>query len=218
MGAAVAAALAGALLAVEACAPVAAEGPPPGPSPFLAVKKVVLVRRVDDPRAPRRRDPLDALKETLDARGYETRIVEVGSGEDAALRDLEGLEDRIAARMGSRERTGGRPEALGAEAGAAVAKLGIDAAVGYHRLQDQLAPLLPPPASTWGLAHGAEQPRPVRHPVGALSLVAADGTLAWFPWGGARAERDGRALINPAEAIDALVAALAGSGVDDDGG
>ncbi len=51
-----------ALAALAACAPVASEGPPAGPSPFRTVKKLVLVRRVEDPGAPRARDPLDALK------------------------------------------------------------------------------------------------------------------------------------------------------------
>lgn len=211
------AALAAALaVALAACAPIAAEAPA-GPSPFRGVKKLVLVRRVDDPRAQRGRDPLDALKETLDARGYETRIVEVGPGKDAALRDVDRLEDGIAARMSSRARTG-RPEALGADAGAVVAKLGADAVVGYHRLQDQLPPLPPPPPTGWGTPYAVQQAAPARRPVGALSLLAASGTVAWFPWGGRETELEPAALINPAEAIDALVAALAGDAGEDDGG
>jgi hypothetical protein len=215
IGAAVAAALAAALLALDACASIAA-GPPAGPSPFLGVKKLVLVRRVDDARAPRGRDPLDALKETLDARGYETRIVEIGSGEDAGLRDVDRLEDRIAARMWNRARTAGRPESIGADAGAVVAKLGVDALVGYHRLQDQLPPL-PPPAPLGAAPYPARQAAPPRRPAGALSLLAASGSVAWFPWGG-REQLEPGALINPAEAIDAVVAALSASAGDDDGG
>lgn len=203
---------------LAACAPLAGEGPAPGPSPFRAVKKLVLVRRVDDPRAQRARDPLDALRETLAARGYEASIVEVGSREDAALREVDRLEERIAARMWNRERVLARPEALGADAGAVVAKLGADACVGYHRLLDRLPPLLPPPAPGWGPPYPSERAAVARRPVGALSLVAADGSAAWFPWGGQGSERDPRALINPAEAIDALLAALSGSAGDDDGG
>ncbi|HET8542285.1 MAG TPA: hypothetical protein VFL83_20590 [Anaeromyxobacter sp.] len=205
------------VLAVASCAAWTAcatvvEGPPPGPSPFRAVKKVALVRRVDDPRAPRGRDAIDALKESLDARGYETRVIELGAGKDGALRDLDRLEERIGGRLWVRDAAGGSADALGAEAGAIVARLGVDAVAGYHRLDPGLAPL-PPPPEPWG-APPASQARaePARRPAGALSLVAADGSLAWFPWGGAAAELDPAALINPAEAIDALLAALAGGG------
>ncbi len=207
------------LAALAGCAPLAAEGPPAGPSPFRTVKKVVLVRRVDDPRAQRGRDPLDALKESLDARGYEARIVEVGPGKDASLRDVEALEDRIATRFWTRERTA-QPEMLGAEAGGAVGKLGADALVGYHRLQDRLPPLPPPPTPAWGAPtpYGAQPSAPARRTVGALSLVAASGAAAWFPWGGRQTDLDPTVLLNPAEAIDALLAALAGRADDDDGG
>ncbi len=213
---AVAAAVAAAL---AACAPIAAEGPGAGPPAFRNVRKLVLVRRVDDPRAPRGRDPLDALKEALDARGYTASIVEVGRGEDAALRDLDGLEDRLAARMRSRARTAGRPEALGADAGAVVARLGVDAVVGYHRLRDELPPL-PPPPTAWDAPYGVRSPpTPGRRPLGAFSLLAASGAVAWFPWGGpGETELEPAALVNAAEAIDALVAALSGSAADDGGG
>jgi hypothetical protein len=208
---ALAAALSATLLA---CA--AAEPPPPGPSPFRAAKKLVLVRRVDDPRAPRARDPIDALKESLEARGYEARIVEVGAAEDPSLRDLERLEDRIAGRYWNRGEATTRGEKLGAEAGAVVAKLGADAVAGWHRLDNRMLPLPPPPdpfASPYAAQRGMAS---ARRPSGALSLVAADGSVAWFPWGGAGADLDARALLNPAEAIDALLAALSG-GTGDDG-
>ena len=202
-----------ALLACAACAAV--ETPPPGPSPFHGVKKVVLARRVDDPRAPRARDAIDALKESLDARGYEARVVEVGPGEDRALRDLDRLEEQIAARLWTHERRRERVETLGRDAGAVVAKLGADAIAGYHRLDARLAPL-PPPQQPWGSPSTAPLfAAPVRRPSGALSLVAADGSLAWFPWGGEGAELDPGALINPAEAIDALLSVLAGDGGED---
>ncbi len=203
---------------LAACAPLA-EAPPPGPPPFRGVKRLVLVRRVDDPRAQRGRDPLDALKESLVARGYEARIVELGAGKDASLKDVDALEGRVEARMWSRERTTGRPEALGADAGAIVSKLGADAVVGYHRLRDQLPPLLPPP-TPWGAPPPVPQQVPARRPAGALSLVAASGAAAWFPWGGQGPNlEDPAVLINPAEAIDAVLAALAGrTGDEDDGG
>ncbi len=200
--------------ALAACAPGVAEGPPAGPSPFRSVKKLVLVRRVDDPRATRGRDALDALKESLGARGYEARIVEVGRSKDAALRDVERLEERIGARFWTRERAG-RAEMLGADAGAVVARLGADAVVGYHRAEDQPLPLPPPPDPTWGPSYASRLPTAVRRPSGALSLVAASGAAAWYPWGGAGADLDSRALLNAAEAIDALLAALAGRTDDD---
>jgi hypothetical protein len=198
-----------AALACAACASV--EGPPPGPSPFRTAKRIVLVRRAADRKAPRGRDALDALKESLDARGYEARIVEVGPGEDGGLRELDRLEERLASRLWSGDALPGRVERLGPDAGAVVARLGADAIVGHHRLDPWLAPPPPVPAQTWGAAPSPQQPAPARRPAGALSLVAADGSAAWFPWGGAGADQDPRALVNAAEAIDSLLAALAGS-------
>jgi hypothetical protein len=205
--------LAAALLAAAACAAVQ-DPAPAGPSPFRAVKKLVLVRRVDDPKAQRGRDAIDALKESLDARGYETRVVEVGPRADRALRDLDALEDRIAARLWNRDVAPGRVEALGKGAGDVVTRLGADAVAGYHRLDTRFAPL-PPPLQPWGAPSTAAQPPPRLPPSGALSLVAADGSLAWFPWGGEAAALDERQLLNPAEAIDAVLAALAGGGGED---
>jgi hypothetical protein len=208
-------ALAATLAACAACASV--DAPPPGPPPFRGARRLVLVRDVDDPRAQRARDPLDALKESLDARGYEARVVEVRPGKDRELRDLERLEERIVGHFWTRERTTGRAERLGADAGAVVTRLGADAVAAYHRLDARLAPPPPAPGPPWGSPFPGQQPAaPVRRPSGALSLVAADGSAAWFPWGGEGAERDPAALINAAEAIEALLAALAGD-VGDDG-
>ncbi len=205
-------ALAAALLA---CASV--EGPPPGPPPFRGAKKLVLVRLVEDPRAPRARDALDALKESLDARGYEARVVDIVPGKDPALRDLERLEDRVAGRFWNRDgRSAGVADRMGADAGAVVAGLGVDAVAGYHRLADRLPPL-PPPSDPFAPRYPyATRSAPLRRPTGALSLVAADGSAAWFPWGGGQGlEPEPGALLNPAEAIDAVLAALAGTGGDD---
>ncbi len=193
--------------ALLACAGIE---PPPGPSPFREVKKLVLVRRVDDLRSPRGRDPLDASKESLEARGYAVRVVELGARDGAELRDLARLEDRVATHFWTRERWRGRAESLGSDAGAAVAKLGVDAVLGYHRLADQLPPAMPPAAQAWGMGPPPLPATQPHRPTGALSLVAADGSAAWFPWGGPGADLDPGALINPAEAIDAVMAALAG--------
>lgn len=208
------AAAAAALAASLGCAAV--EAPPPGPPPFRGVRSLVLVRRVD-PGDARGRDPLDALRESLAARGYAARIAEVGPGGDGDARDLERLHERVAARLSGRGRFTGRAERLDAESAAVVARLGVDAVVGYHRLADVLPPLPPLPdplASPF-----ARRPYAAARPTGALSLVAADGSAAWFPWG-AGGPADGRALLNAAEGIDALLAALAGEafeGTQDEG-
>lgn len=199
--------LAAALAAAAACASMDATAP--GPPPFLGVKKLVLVRRVHDGRPQRPRDAIDALKESLDARGYAVRIVELGPGKDGELRDLERLQDRLEARLWGRAGATPRAGGMGNEAGAVVARLGADAVAGYHRLDLALAPL-PPPQDPWGSAYAQRPAAPARRPAGALSLVAADGAVGWFPWGGPGAELDPGALVNAAEAIDALLAALAG--------
>jgi len=211
-GRSVAAAVA-ASLALAACA--SGERPPPGPSPFRTARRIVLVRRVQDPKAQRPRDPIDALKESLDARGYETRVVEVVPGQGGELRDLERLEESIASRL-YREPGAGRVEPFGADAGAVVARLGADAVAGCHRFDPSLGVMAPPPPPTWTTPserkrwYAAAVP-----PAGALSLAAADGRVAWFPWGGGAADLDAHAPANAAEAIDAVVAALAGTPGDD---
>jgi hypothetical protein len=205
--------LAAALALGAACAAV--EAPVAGPPPFRGVKKLVLVRRVDDPRAPRGRDPIDALKESLEARGYEARIVEL-PGPGAELRDLERLEDGIASHNWTRARSDGGAERAGGDAGALLARLGVDAVAGYHRFDARLAPLAPAPQpQPWASPppFPSQQQAP-RRPSAALSLVGADGSLAWFPWGGAGAEMDPNALLNAADAIDALLAVLAGEPAD----
>lgn len=198
----------GLVAALLACASV--ETPPPGPSPFRAARKIVLVRLVEDPKAPPARDPVDALKETLDARGYETRIVEVGPGKDGSLRDLQRLEERIGAHYANRGRPTTSTERLGPEVGGVVAKLGADAVAGYHRFDARFA--LPPPPDPFGSQTAGSRMPTTRRPVGAISLVAPDGSAEWFPWGGAGAELESGALINAAEAIDAVLGALGSGG------
>ncbi len=210
-GRSVAVALAAAL-ALAGCA--STEGTPPGPPAFRGAKRIVLVRRARDPGAPPRRDALDGLKESLDARGYETRVVEL-PGDDAALRDLDGLEERIATRM-YREPKPGRLERFGADAGAVVARRGADAVAGYHRFDPSLGLMAPPPPPTWTTPHERQQYyAAARPPTGALSLVGADGTVAWFPWGGAASDPELHGLANAAEAIEALLGALAGTPPED---
>ena len=198
-----------ALWALAACATTERAMPSPPPS-FRAVRTLALVRGADA-RAGRAKDPLDALDESLRARGYTTRIVELGPGrpEQAALRRLC---DELEARAGTP-----RPEQFGTgpygDAGgggrAAVAGLGVDAVAVYHRLEARrslpesagppLGRLLPGPPVE--LEHG---------PLGALSVVDREGHVATFAWGETTALDDPSVPMNAAEAVDLVVRTLAG--------
>ena len=111
-----------ALVAVAACATVGdAPSGPAGPPPFRGVRSLVLARWTDYPTN-RPKDPLDALKDTLDARGFATRAVDVGYRTPAELRSLERLHSQLGSRIyGSAQ--GGRParrvEPLGRDAAGA---------------------------------------------------------------------------------------------------
>jgi hypothetical protein len=85
----------------------------------------------------------------------------------------------------------------------------VDAVVGYHRVDDRLLLPAPEPQAPFG-AGFAPRPRTGGRPGGALSLVDRTGAAAWFAWGAAGAELDSSLALNAAEAIDALLGALAG--------
>jgi hypothetical protein len=204
-------------LAAAACATVGE--PPPGPPVFEEVRTVALVRWRDDPSVARAKDPLDALEESLAARDVATRVVEIGPGGEDAGRALERLHSRLAARIpeGPPRGRGGRGvEPLGADAGDAVAALGVDAVALHHRadafglgaLPRAPAPVLgepfPPPGSSATHAR--------RRPLGALSLVDRGGNAIWFEWGAPESELDPTAPVNAAEAVDAVLGVLAGGG------
>jgi hypothetical protein len=196
-----------ALVAATACA-TGREAAAPEPSPFRNVRTLVLVRAVDD-RGHRGRDPLDGLAETLRARGYEARVIDLGPGRAADLAELEQLFARLELRASaSRAERIARPfTSAGGEAGVAVAALGVDAVASYHRLDRPPRGDLAPPGPGRVLSPG---PAPPVRPAGALALVDRAGTVATFAWGDAAPHDDPALPVNAAEAIDLLVRALAG--------
>jgi len=192
--------------------------PAPGPPPFTGVRKIALVRWRADPAAPRPKDALDALAESLAARSYETRLVEIGPRSSNDLRPLERLHARVeafvvsAAQGGQIGRARRRAERAGAEAADAVRQHGVDAVAMLHRFDERF----PPPFSQ--APAGSAFPRapgPPARPTGALSLVDRDGSVIWFEWGAPGAELDPTAAVNAAEAIDLLLRALAGEPDED---
>ncbi len=196
--------------AVAACATMGEPAPTPGPPPFEGVRSVALVRSVEGAGAPRAKDALDALRESLEERGYRTRVVEVGSR--GADRNLERLFARIHSRIAAGARIG-RGSGPGEEDAAAIlAALGVDAMAMVHRFDALLppmplaSPLAPPPGSM--MDPGGPQLQQYR-PIGALSLVNRSGKVVWFEWGTTELADPG-APANAAEAVDAVLAVLAG--------
>lgn len=195
------------------CATVG-EPAPAGPPPFAAVRRIALVRVRPDPAAARPKDPLDALGESLAARGYEARQVEIGRGAGPELRALERLHARTEGWVVSappRGRFGRRADALGADAGEAVRGLGVDAVALYHRFDERPFSAFPEPPL--GASAFPRRREPAR-PVAALTVVDRDGNAVGFEWGAAGAELDPSAPVNAAEAIDLLLRALAGDPED----
>jgi hypothetical protein len=198
--------------AALACATVG-EPASAGPPPFTGVKKLALVRMRADRDGVRPRDVLDALAESLVARGYEVSRVEVGPNPAAALRGVERLYARIDGTIASaqpRPRFGRRVEPAGADAAEVMGALGVDALAMFHRFDDRL--LMPPPDAP--LSGGFFPTRPdqpgMRRPAGALSLVDRAGNATWFAWGAPGGELDPTQPVNAAEAIDMLLRALGG--------
>ncbi len=202
-----------ALAALAACATTGEPIAPPPPS-FREVRTLVLVRTTDG-RAGRPKDPLDGLDESLRARGYTTRVVELGSRPPPDQAALERLFVQLESRAGAprTDRFGARSYGdAGRAAGETVAALGVDAVASYHRLEGRRP--LPPPSSEPTLPGGVF-PGPAvvstRGPMGALVLVDRQGHVATFAWGETTDFDDPSVPVNAAEAIDLLVRALAGS-------
>src|SRR5512142_1318872 len=131
------------LVALAACATAGDVPAALPPASFREVRSLVLVRTVED-RAGRQKAPLDGLDESLRARGYRTRIVELrraGGPQQAALARLfSDLEARAGAAR--TDRFGTTPYArLGRGAAETVAALGVDAVASYHRLALVRAPV-----------------------------------------------------------------------------
>jgi hypothetical protein len=207
-------------LAAQACASVGEPASPPGPPPFEGVRRVALVRWVEDPSAARAKDALDALRESLDARGYETRVVEVGP-RNGDRRDLESLFMRIDGRIAAgaaRGRSGRGVDRVGDETAAVFAALDVDALAMVHRFERH--PLATPFDSPFtprppGSVFDAPPPGESYRPVGALSLVSRAGHVVWLDWG-TPASADPRAPANAAEAVDGILSVLAGRDADAD--
>jgi len=202
------------LLAVlGACASPDTFVTPPPPS-FREVRSLVLVRKADG-RAGRQRDPLDGLDDSLRARGYRTRVVEL-TGKDPGQAALARLFDdlELHADAPRSERHGGRPYAtLGRRAADAVAALGVDAVASYHRLEGRRLPATQP-ALSGSLLPGPPVETP-RGPMGALAVVDRAGHVGTFAWGETSALNDPEVPWNAAEAIDLVVRALSGEPAPD---
>lgn len=210
-----------ALLAAASCATAGLPAPQDAHS-FQDVRRIALVRWVDDPGVVRRKDPLDALRESLAERGYDVRLVEIGRGRKTA-REVERFYGEVDGRIAVRstpDRTGSRVvHVAAADAAAALGALGADAMAVYHDFTGQPM-LLPPPvrdpldplASPGALYPPPADAIPYR-PLGALSLVDREGNLVWFDWG-SPAPADADAPANAADAIEALLRALAGEPAD----
>jgi len=173
---------------------------------------VALVRARPDPATARPRDALDALAESLAARGYETRRIELGPKVGDDLRAVDRLFGSMEGRIGSaspRARFGRRVEPAGADAAAAVRGLGVDAIAMFHRFEGLPLAAFPEPQLGGGLFPRRAEPLS-RRPGGALSLVDREGNATWFAWGAPGAELDPAEPVNAAEAIDMLLRALTG--------
>jgi hypothetical protein len=205
-------ALAG-LAAVVACAG-AGETLAPPPSPFRGVRSLVLVRAADE-RAHHPKDPLDGLDESLRARGFTTRVVELGPKRPPELAPLERLFEQLEGRAsaGRNERVATPVSSLGRDAAGAVAGLGVDAVASYHRLdRHRMTPA--PPTMAPGTTFPAPTTASPQRPIGALMLVDREGHVGTFAWGDAGALEDPSVPLNAAEAIDLLVRALTGEAAE----
>jgi hypothetical protein len=199
--------------AALACATTGERAPQAPPPSFRAVRSLVLLRGTDD-RAGRPKDPLDGLDESLRARGYATRVVDLGGKSRPENARLEELFMRLELRAGTPrgEHFGAAPAGqAGAAAGDVVAELGVDAVASYHHLVGRY---LPPPAGaapafpgTFSTPTQAPVPRAAQ---GAFAIVDRAGHVAVFPWGESGGQGDGEGAINAAEAIDRLLRSLTG--------
>jgi hypothetical protein len=203
--------------AVLACATAGERAPQAPPPSFRAVRSLVLVRRADD-RGSRPKDALDGLDESLRARGYTTRVVEVGGQGKSELARLHDLFDRLELRAGS-PRGGsfgaGPTGDAGASAGEVVAELGVDAVASYHRLEGRRFAPPPPPAPVFPGTYSTQTQAPTPWSAqGAFVIVDRSGRLAVFPWGESGQPGEPESAINAAEAIDQVVRGLTGEAAE----
>jgi hypothetical protein len=205
--------------ALLACAAVAlgcagaTSDAPTAAAAFRGVRSVALVRRVD--RGEKRpKDPLDAVSESLAAKGIAVRVIELGGRDDPkdVARLFDSAESR-ASSVGPDSAVG----ALGGDAARTVRGLGVDAVVSYHRLDSRASRALGnyPATPGGGIAGAYSRPTERYRPLGALAVVGTDGQAAVFEWG-ARDAQLGQGVETPAEAVDAVVRALLGEQGDPD--
>jgi hypothetical protein len=203
--------------AALACATAGGPAVPPAAPPFEGVRSIVLVRVADD-RDRRPRDPLDALDESLRAKGLATRTVEVGPRLRDDLKDVERLARDVEWKIRSSPRYGPsygsdrRPtELLDRAPRALLERLAADAFAVYLRLGHRFDPYAsaPPPG---GPMPGSRPPGTYASgPTAALALVDREGTLLWFDWGGDEELEEPRSrVVNAVEAVDEAVRVLAG--------
>jgi len=151
------------------------------------------------------RDPVDGLGESLRARGWEVRVPRPEAA-DALL----SLRDRLELWSGA-PAEGGRAVSSGALdwAGDVVRSTGVDSVALSWRFMLRSMPHDPMLA----------RPLPARtepsatDPLGAVALVSARGDVVRVEWGD-REGREGERPDNPAEAIEALLEAIAPPGDD----
>jgi hypothetical protein len=212
-GSARVAALAALVLAIlsAGCAGAPLADDPPGPPPFRSLRRIVLVRAVDRSGAQRPKDPLDAVRESLEADGRTTRTVELGPGLRRDLAGVARLYTEVEGRIedGGTSQARGRPaERLGRSVAGLLDELQADGTVLFYRLARR--PLLPPAIGSSPLSREPIAPRLAR-PAAALALVDRDGNLLWFDWGAQDlADRDPGAPATAAEAVDALLRVIRG--------
>jgi hypothetical protein len=204
-------------LAALSCATLS-EPAPAGPPAFVGVRKIALVRVKPGRDAPRGKDALDALGESLSARGFEVTRVEIVGRPAPDQRGVDRLYARLDGSIASahpRPRYARRLEAVGADAGEIVRSLGVDAVAMYHRYDDRLLmPLQEPPPGALFPARPEIMPPGTGRPAAALSLVDREGNATWFGWGVPNAELDPTQPVNAADAIDMLLRTLRGEAED----
>lgn len=207
-------------LAALSCATLG-EPAPAGPPAFTGVRKIALVRVKAGRDAQQGRDALDALAESLSARGFEVVRVDIAGRPTPDQRSVERLYarlDRSIASAHPRPRYARRVEAAGDDAGAIVRSLGVDAVAMYHRYDDRLfMPLQDPPPGALFPQRPEVMPPGTGRPAAAFSLVDADGNATWFGWGAPDAQFDPTQPVNAADAIDMVLRALRGEPVEDEG-
>lgn len=192
--------------ALAGCASVPPGPPPPPPEQsFRAVKSVALVHRLawrataPGPGESRRRDPLDVLQDALAARGLRTVTLELTERPPPDLTDIDAVVRMVEGIAQGAPPDAGGPEvtSVGARAAPVLARLEADALAVYTR---GLGWGAPPPSPFFGQPLMAPPPATVA----AISLVARDGTVVTFAWGG-----DAFGTLGPANAAEAVDAALA---------